>query len=175
MTFTKQQIADVCRAWGIHLHVDDTINGPRLLWALSGCESSFGLNATPRHEPAYDAGGAYAANAEMAKLLAEFGSAAACSYGPWQILLVNCQPGTSPDDMLRAERCAMETVSFINRVILDHEHARTVKEIAEAYNSGKWRWQEVPPGVERYADDCLSYYLQYPMPAASVSAEQATQ
>jgi hypothetical protein len=117
-------------------------------------------------------GGRYASDPAQAKLLELFPapegskeSPAACSYGPWQIMLVNCQPGTSPDDMARIERCAMEAVGFINRRILRAEKATTVAEIAEAYNSGKWQWAEVPAGVVRYAAQCREYYESEPMPA----------
>jgi hypothetical protein len=140
------------------------VNGVTLLWAISGCESSFGANAKPRHEPAYDTGGRYAANPEQAKLLAQYGSAGACSYGPWQLLLVNALPPASPDDMARIDRCGLATVQFLNRRILEPQKPTTVEEIAEAYNSGKWRWQTVPAGVARYAADCRRYYDSEPMP-----------
>ena len=97
--------------------------------------------------------------------MTEFGAAGACSYGPWQEMLANCNPGTSPDDMARIDRCALETVRFLNNRILKQEGAATVTQIAEAYNSGKWRWQRVPPGVATYAADCVRYYETEPMPA----------
>jgi hypothetical protein len=166
MIFAREDVARACRAFGPMLHVPEGIDGIRLLWALSGCESSFGANAAPRHEPAYDVGGHYAGAGPQAALLERYGSAAACSYGPWQLLLVNVQPSSSPDDMANLNRCAMATVTFLNRQILDREHPQTLEEIAEAYNSGKWKWQSVPPGVERYAEDCRKYYDSEPMPAA---------
>lgn len=174
MTFSREEVARACRAWGKMLWVPPGIDCIRLLWALSGNESSFGLNATPRHEPAYDVGGAYAKNPEQAALLATYGSSGACSYGAWQLMLVNCAQGTSPDDMERVDRCALETVRFINARILKGEGATTIAEIAEAYNSGKWRWMEVPPGVATYAADCVKYYDTEPMPSAPIAAAAAT-
>lgn len=166
MTFTREEVARACRAWGKMLWIPEGVDGPKLLWALSGCESSFGANCTPRHEPAYDVGGRYADDPRQAKLLAEFGSAGACSYGPWQILLVNCLDGATPEEMaVNVNRCALETAGFINRRILKLQQAKTVEEIAIAYNSGKWQWLEVPAGVERYAADCVKYYESEPLPA----------
>ena len=78
LNFTRQQIADACLAYGPQLtELPYGVDGAQLLWALSGNESSFGANCTPRYEPAYDVGGRYA----DADLLARFGRAAACSYG----------------------------------------------------------------------------------------------
>lgn len=172
MTFAREDVARACRAWGGHLWLPPDIDGPRLMWAISGCESSFGANCTPRHEPAYDLGGRYASDPAQAKLLEQFGAAGACSYGPWQIMLVNCQSGVSPDDMTRAERCAMETAGFINRRILQHLQAKTIEAIAMAYNSGKWNWEDVPAGVARYAAQCREYYDSEPMSASDGSEGQ---
>ena len=165
MIYSRAEIARACRAWGPMLSVPAGVDGVTLLWALAGCESSFGADCTPRHEPAYDVGGPYAENVEQATLLELYGSAAACSYGPWQILLVNVRPQASPADMARLGRCALATVSFLNREILAREQARTVEEIAEAYNSGKWKWHAVPAGVARYAADCRRFYDSEPMPS----------
>lgn len=169
MNYSREEVARACRAWGKHLWLAPDIDGPRLLWALSGCESSFGENCTPRHEPAYDVGGRYAENPDQAKLLKLYGSAGACSYGPWQIMLVNCLPGATPEEMaVNVNRCALETIGFINRRILKAQRAETVTEIAEAYNSGKWQWRDVPAGVERYAEQCEKYYESEPMPDAAI-------
>jgi hypothetical protein len=158
MNFTRNELAKACREWGGYLWLPPEINGRWLLWAMAGCESSFGADCGPRHEPAYDVGGKYADNPAMAALLEKYGRAAACSYGPWQILLVNCGTKTAPQDMTNLDQCAVETVSFINRRILAEQKPSTVEEIAEAWNSGKWRWQTVPPGVERYAAECRRHY-----------------
>jgi hypothetical protein len=171
MTFAREDVAAQCRRWGGSLWLPPEIDGVKLLWALAGNESSFGANAAPRHEPAYDVGGKFAKVPAQAKLLELYGSAGACSYGPWQEMLVNCVAGTKPDDMAQLGRCGLETTAFINRRILKGEHATTIAEIAEAYNSGKWQWETVPRGVETYAEDCVKYYETFPMPAAVVNQE----
>ena len=164
MTYAREDVARACLDWGVHLWVPAGIHGPQLMWAIAGCESSFGANAAPRHEPAYDVGGRYADNPQQAKLLREFGSNAACSYGPWQEMLVNVQPPASPEEMLRVNRCAMAHVGYLNTRILKAQHAQTVEEIAAAYNSGKWMWEQEPVGVQRYAAECRQYYDGVPLP-----------
>lgn len=164
MNYSREEVARMCRVWGGTLWLPPGIDGPKLLWALSGCESSFGEDCTPRHEPEYDVGGVYSTAPVQAKLLEQFGRAGACSYGPWQIMLCNCQPGVSPDAMASLERCGLETVTFINRRILTAQKATTVAEIAESYNAGRWQWSKVPAGVRRYAVDCVKYYESEPMP-----------
>jgi hypothetical protein len=170
MTFAREDVAAQCRRWGGHLWLPPEIDGSRQMWALSGCESTFGANAAPRHEPAFDVGGAFAKSPDQAKLLQLYGSAGACSYGPWQIMLVNCSPGTSPDDMAQIGRAALETATFLNRRVLHLKMAKTVAQIAMTWNSGKWDWAIVPPGVQQYADDCVKYYENFPMPAVPVAA-----
>jgi hypothetical protein len=92
--FTKQQIADACRSVVSLLSAANSplpkgVDAAQLMWAIAGNESSFGANCTPRHEPAYDVGGKYGNGPVMAPLLKLYGSAAACSYGPWQIMYCN--------------------------------------------------------------------------------------
>lgn len=154
--YTKHEVADACMRWGCYLWVPKEINGPQLLWALSGCESSFGANCAPRHEEAYCTG-VYSHTPEVEQLTQAYGHAAHCSYGPWQILLVNCESGTAPQDLTNILHAAMETVRFINQRILKAQGATTVAEIADAYNSGTWRDSIVP---EKYIADCESYYAQ---------------
>ncbi|HVJ09286.1 MAG TPA: hypothetical protein VM554_12970 [Acidisarcina sp.] len=161
MSYLPEQVAEVCRVWGAKLWLPMGIDGPRLLWALSGCESSFGANCTPRHEQAYCTG-RYSQNPRVVELTREFGHDAHCSFGPWQILLVNCSPFTTPEDFVRLGRCAMETASFLNTRILRGQHAPTVEAIADAYNSGDWRDRLVP---DRYIADCRRYYDTTAMPA----------
>lgn len=167
--FAREDVADACRRWGGMLWLPPTVDGVKLLWAISGCESSFGANCAPRQEPYYQHLAQSGKNGQLSKLMALYGSAAWSSFGPWQELLVNCSPLMQPEDFANLSRCAMEVVSFINHRILQAEKAQGVEEIAEAYNSGKWAWLEVPPGVERYAAQCRGYYDTAAMPAEVAS------
>lgn len=162
--FTRDQVAQACRMYGPRLTLPAEINGVRLLWALAGCESSFGSNTKPRHEQHYHDLAASGKNAELVRLTRQYGCDAHSSFGPWQELLVNCWRTMRPEDFADIDKCAVVTVAFINTRILTLEHATTVKQIAEAYNSGKWQWHEVPPGAVHYASDCERYYAFMPMP-----------
>lgn len=162
--FSREEVAAACKKWGALLHVPANVDGAKLLWALSGCESSFGVNCKPRHEPYYHNLAVSGKNAQLVALTAKWGCDAHSSFGPWQELLCNCSAEMRPEDFAILDRCAMEVASFINARILDYEHAITVAEIAEAYNSGKWQWMIVPPGVAQYAADCSRYYNTVAMP-----------
>lgn len=133
MQVARITIAQICQAQGPKLVVPNGIDGVKLLWALAGNESSFGLEANPRHEAAYCRGGPYF----DPKATAEFGCWAHCSYGPWQLMFVNGIPGIPPD--VFAKNPAMmgaATTAFINRRIFEEQMARTLTEIGQAYNGG---------------------------------------
>lgn len=168
MPIDRNDLARACRAFGTCLWLPPTLDGPKLLWALSGCESSFGENTNPRHEAYYHELALKGTNAQLVALTTKFGCDAHSSFGPWQELLVNCSESMTPDQFTNVRRAAMESVGFINKRILKAEKATTLEEIAEAYNSGKWQWMTVPPGAERYAAQCREYYDTVPLPAAVV-------
>lgn len=162
--FTREVLAAACMQFAATLKVPVGIDAARLLWALSGCESSFGKNCTPRHEPFYHDLAVSGKSPQLVNLTARFGCAAHSSFGPWQLLLVNATPTTLPEDFAQLERCALETTAFVNARILIHERAQTVQQVAMAYNSGRWNWDAVPAGVARYAEQCQGYYANEPMP-----------
>lgn len=160
--FTKLEIANACRTWGRSLWLKDVnIDGAQLLWALSGNESSFGADCTPRHENGYcpEANGRYSSAPIVQVLTARFGHAAHCSYGPWQIMLINCGKDADPALFDRCEYAAMKTVAHINTAILDRG-AKTLEQIADAYNSGSFKDGNVPT---EYIKRLVANY-QVPMP-----------
>lgn len=153
MNYTRQQIADVCRAYGPQLtDLPDGVDGAQLLWALAGNESSFGANCTPRYEPAYDAGGRYA----DAGLLAQFGRAAAMSYGPWQIMFVNCPRNYSPADMYDLDKASVATVLFLNRQ-LNRFRPVTLRYLGAIWNGGNPGAINIP-AVAQYAERLAENY-----------------
>lgn len=163
MNYTKEQIAAACATYGPQLNLPAEIDGAQLLWAISGQESSFGANCTPRHEPAFDAGGMYSRTQPMPRLLEKFGSAAACSYGPWQIMLANAAD-TSPEVLLSdLDAAAKATVAFINSFVLGHRQAKTVEQIAETYNSGHISLNPAP-GVLKYLTNVAHTYSTVALP-----------
>lgn len=116
-----------------------------VLWALGGVESSFGKFAhQPRFEKAYARGGRYFS----APLDAAYGDAAAMSYGPWQVMYPNAHRITNgfvaPDDMRGMTFAAqMATVLWLDSAVLD-KGARTMREIADAWNTGSHRDSILP-------------------------------
>src|ERR1700694_4168431 len=106
--FSREEGARAFRAWGKMLQVPEGIDGPRLLWALAGCESSFGANCRPRHEPYYHDLAAKGTNAKLVALTRMWGCDAHSSFGPWQELLINCSAGMRPEDFANLSRCGLE-------------------------------------------------------------------
>jgi hypothetical protein len=160
--FTRKEVAAACRKWGEMLRVPEGLDGARLLWAIAGCESSFGVNCKPRHEPFYHRLAVEQKNARLVEMTKLWGCDAHSSFGPWQLLLVNCSSTMRPEEFANLNRAALETALFLNRRILDHGADNVIK-IATAYNSGKWEWANMPPGVAMYAQQCRRYYETEPM------------
>ncbi len=174
MSFTKFAVWQECRRWAAHLDVPATIDKAKLLYALSGCESSFGANCAPRHEPSWHAIAEAHTNPVVDKLTALFGCDAHSSFGPWQLLLLNAIGFAKPEQFADLGYCGMQTACFINHRIVKLEGARTVGEIAAAYNAGRWKvyfdgndhlLAGAPAGIERYVADCQRYYDHEPIPA----------
>lgn len=166
--YTKPEIAKLCFAYGDllkdHLENSDDgsglddpelrrIQGPQLLFAIAGVESSFGANCKPRYEPAYMPGGLYyqqsTPSSAFRTLYAKYGRDAAASYGPWQLLLCNA-PGFTPYELANdAEKACQATIGFFKRYVFGIRFARTLEQIADTYNSGTWR-DAVTPTVQGY-------------------------
>lgn len=156
MNFTPEQVAAMCREYGPQTGpLPPGVDGKQLLWALSGVESSHGLNCTPRHEPAFDVGGKYAKNAPMPALLARYGTAAACSYGPLQIMLCNAQ-GLGPQDFDNIDQAFHASVSFLNNRLF-HYKPQDLAEIGEMWNAGSIR-----PDPDYVAKLTANYAIQIP-------------
>lgn len=162
MSFTREQVAEQCRSFGAEIApLPLGLTGYQLLWAISGCESTFGENVTPRHEPAYDTGGAYADNEPMPELLEKYGRAAACSYGPWQVLLANAASFTPEELHGDVQQAALATTAFMNSLLRRFRPA-TLAEIASCWNAGHIQ-KPLSVGVQRYAEDLAKFYAE-PMP-----------
>ena len=170
MSYTRQQIASACQSYGSQVGpLPANIDGAQLLWALSGNESSFGANCTPRHEPAYDVGGfiyeAHTLDAERLRTLVEqFGSLAASSFGPWQIMFVNCPPNYIPEDMNNLDKAAVATLLFLNRQ-LNRFRPSTLELIGAIWNGGNPGALQRPE-VQVYADRLERNYA-VPLPEAA--------
>lgn len=128
-----------------------SIDRVTLLFALSGCESSFGLNCAPRYERAYFEG-VYSKSPDQANLNQLYGKAGAMSYGPWQVMLVNALGYTPKELDEDPEKAAEATVAFINRRIYgSHYPPVSLEQFADSYNSGTYRDGNVPtPYIKRF-------------------------
>ena len=131
-----------------------------VLWALGGVESSFGKYAhQPRFEKAYARGGRY-----FVKDLDErFGDAAAMSYGPWQVMFANAYQVTSgfvaPDDLKGMTPEAQQaTILWLDNAVLDRG-ARTMREIADAWNTGSHRDSILP--APEYLEKVERFYGEW--------------
>jgi len=158
MNYTKIQIAVQCRISGPNLKsLPSSVDGIKLLWGLSGNESSFGIDCIPRYEPAYDIGGIYGDNQVMVPLLVKYGRAAACSYGPWQILFANAESyGYTPDDLSDLSKVTQTTVSYLNFLLVRFKPT-SLTGIGECWNAGH-TMSIPPPGVARYVTDLVKNY-----------------
>lgn len=149
MKFDPRDVATQCKALGPQVEpLPAGIDGARLLWAISGNESSFGTNSVPHHEPAYDIGGVYAKSSDQAVLLAQFGSSGACSYGPMQVMLVNCPPPQNPDDFSNLG-AGMNAGLFALNNLLRRFNPQTLGDIGSCYNAGHIQ-TSYSPAVQQY-------------------------
>jgi hypothetical protein len=157
MSFTRQQIASACRQYGPTVApLPPGIDGTQLLFAMTGNESSFGANVTPRHEPAFDVGGVYGKSPQMQALLAKFGSAAACSYGPLQLLFCNTPAGAKPSDFNDLNTAFGYSVAFLNK-LLTRFRPQTLGDIGSCWNGGHIQ-NPYSPAVQVYVNRLTANY-----------------
>jgi hypothetical protein len=140
LTVAPEIIAALCRkhALGVLNPVKwqgTPLDRTKLLWAIAGVESSFGLHCYPRHEPGYCFGGKYF-DRERSE---EWGCLAHCSYGPWQVMFTHFPFGVSPlslvwdtDGSIAAEIGIRGAIDVLNRAIADG--VDTFGGIAVVYN-----------------------------------------
>ena len=135
ISFPKSDVLAACAQYGVSLNVPNGIDGPRCMAAIASNESSLGANCGPRQEPAYSDGGRYA----NADLLGRYGTAAASSHGPWQMMFDNFTPeaqeaignGTADVSLF-----AQEFVRFFNAYVIRARHAQTLEQIGQVWNMG---------------------------------------
>lgn len=156
-------VLSLCKKYGplLALPASSILDGVALMCAFAENESSFGANATPRHEIAYDVGGRYSNNPMQASLLEAYGSKAAYSYGVWQTLPCNAL-GVSPAVLDGNEDAqALAFVRDFNQRVLPR--AQTLGEMGQVYNAGHVAKppQKPLPGVVRYCVDLQRNYTEW--------------
>ena len=138
----QDDLRAVIRQEAPRLHTLEGMDPAQLLAALADVESAFGLNTVPNQEPAYDEGGRYYAMAQHVRDLHKtWGSWAACSYGPWQILYVLAwEVGFrgAPGDLWTAAGSVEWVIRALNARALD-QGAATPEDVGDAWNSGTYR------------------------------------
>lgn len=137
MQTNRTSLISLCTKYGPLINVPETINGAQLLWSISGNESSFGINCEPRHELGYCYGHRYFEPSS-------WGCLAHCSYGPWQVMYTHAKQFTPLQLLIDPDKCAQVAIAFLNSEIFGRQKAQTLEQVADAYNSGNFRDNNVP-------------------------------
>ena len=161
MNYTRAQVLQACVDYGPLVTPIVGIDSAQLLAALAENESSMGANCGPRLEPAWDFGGVYAKDQQQQTLLEEYGQAAACSYGPLQVMFYNAS-GYTPTELNTDLTLAIRaSIAYMNTLIREW-HPQTVADVGEMWNSGSLvnsAKGEVPaPGVVLYCQELVENY-----------------
>jgi len=127
----------------------------RMLLALVDVESARGRFAIPRHEKSFDTGGRWF-NKELSR---RWGAWSACSYSSFQIMYpvaveLGFDPERSPADLNDDDIAIHWAIEYIRRRILGRG-AKSVRDFADAYNSGSHRDDFVPVA---YCDKFVKAY-----------------
>lgn len=135
-------------------HNGEAVDGPTLLWAISGLESSHGRDRLhARQEPAYSPGGfLYVKSPALQALWKTYGTLAGCSFGSWQMMFqVARELGFKgePHELQEDEVCcAMASVLILERLIRK-QGAKTLIQVGDSYNSGDFRDRAIPAAYIR--------------------------
>lgn len=153
----------IAAKYGPMLNLPAGLDGVHLMIALAINESSLGRDVGPRHEPAYDVGGSVYQNSEQQRSLVDkYGSAAACSYGPWQMMFINFAQSITPDQLSDFDLCAREFVRFFNSYVIRTRKADTLSEVGQVWNGGHVFQAELPAGIANYVKKLQENYDSAP-------------
>lgn len=160
VTWPRSAVLQACKGYSALLPPIDSVDPARLLAALAMNESSLGDDCGPRLEPAWDVGGEYASNPQQAANLAQFGQAAAKSYGPWQLMFYNA-PGYTPTELnTDLSLVTRATIGYLYKQI-KRWNITTVQAVGELWNWGHPDQPGVvdPTGVQIYCRDLAENYI----------------
>lgn len=136
MNFTKQDVLAACAKYGPLLTVPDGLDGVRVMAAIASNESTFGMYCGPRHESAFDTGGQWCVGYQLS-LVQQYGSAAACSYGPWQMLFANFSAADLPTvEAGTLDMFAQEFLWHFNAYVMGCRKPTSLDEIGMVWNAG---------------------------------------
>jgi hypothetical protein len=96
-----------------------------------------GHNCGPRLEPAYDVNGGFWSRSQIQQhLVATWGSLAASSFGPWQMMFCNFSEGMTPEiAQMDLDRLAQEFVRQFNQFARRWQFT-TLDQIGQVWNEG---------------------------------------
>jgi len=155
----QEYLKRLIKDWAPKLIPTEGINPVKLLCAILHNESSYGKDCSARFEKAYGPGGRYYRKSYFVREKYEkYKDAACCSYGPFQILYITaCELGfkDNPQQLSEAKLSIPYVVEYLNRRILRKPGNETVRQIADAYNSGSFEDLFIP---EKYMDDFEEAY-----------------
>jgi hypothetical protein len=118
--------------------------------AVAANESGLGENCLSLPQPTWNVGGVYASNPYQVTLLQQYGSLAACSFSPWQLMLYNCL-GFSPEELnTDADVGARCFLAYFNGYV-QLKGAITLQQIGQVYNFGHVT-EDPPVGVQQYVE-----------------------
>lgn len=156
----KEELDAIVTEWAHRIKVPTGVQAVPLLKAILMRESKYGLLTAPRREPAYMPKGRYF-TPEQADRYRRYGTAAACSYSSFQIMFpLACELGYkgSPLSLGQDTEAIRWVVEYLNVRIFGKQHAQTVDEVADAYNSGSCRDRFKPIA---YMQAVRGYYKQF--------------
>lgn len=157
--FPHDEVVSVCQKYGSLISVASPLDGVKIMKAIAMSESTMGFDCGPRYESAYDNHGVYSRNAAQASLLRQFGRDAACSYGPWQMMLVNCGGYTPTQMNTNLDDCGLAFLSHFNSYVVRGWDASTIQEIGQVWNGGHiFRLTEPSERIKRYCEDLQRNY-----------------
>lgn len=132
----------LCRFYAPTVNAPDGVDPYALLYAIGMAESSGGVFNITRYEKSYHTG-RYVTPA----LVTKFGAAAACSYGPWQIMYPNAVTVLGEDiDPVRLhipEVAAVASIKWLNDHVIGRG-ALTLRDIADTWNTGNHHDANIP-------------------------------
>lgn len=140
-------IRHLIEEWAHHLKAPEGLEPKCILWALYYCEKYNTRNRVPRFEKAYALDGYYYGRSpEVRKRYAQWGRDAACSYSNFQILYnTACELGyDGPPLALDRDSVAIPYVTWYLNIRIFKKGAKTIEEVADAYNSGSYQDSNVP-------------------------------
>ena len=160
VSWPRSEVLHACQSYGPLVTPIEGIDSVLLLAAIAANESTVGVDCGPRFEPGWYWGGPYANNHQQAALLAQYGKAAASSYGPLQIMFYNA-PGCTPEELnTNLSLVVRVSIEYLNKQIGEFS-PKTVMDVGECWNGGHIVRPPAQPSakVQQYCKDLEANYI----------------